>query len=250
MKSNFETDVIGGQGQQRTGKIRRLRDGGGTSRTPVTRKTRVPSAGSTPPQVFSSRSGPAPAQSRHATHIALNPQGFTETAPPLDGFVLQAPRLGARIMTMENMTKNLMLGTAMALALASAARAQDLFRAEMDPVAITVSDFVGKRVYVAETAVHADEFAGVQDGWTDIGDINDVVLTRDDRVDAALVDIGGFLGMDERQVALGMEDIRFVSDSATAEERNDFFLVINANRTILAQAPEYPRTNALPAATM
>jgi PRC-barrel domain len=153
---------------------------------------------------------------------------------------------------MENIMKTLMLGTAMAMAmvLGSAATAQDLFRTEMDPVAITASDFIGKRVYAAETAVDSAEYAGVQDGWTDIGEINDVILTRDGKVDAVLVDIGGFLGMGERQVAVGMENIRFVSDSATAEELNDFFLVINADRSVLEQAPEYLRTSAMPAAPM
>lgn len=143
--------------------------------------------------------------------------------------------------------KHLMLGTAMALVFGSAASAQDLFRTEMDPVAIAASDFIGKRVYAAEAAVDADEYAGVQDGWNDIGEINDVILTRDGKVDAVLVDIGGFLGMGERQVALGMESVRFVSDSATAEDLNDYFLVINADRTLLEGAPDYMRTGAMPA---
>lgn len=135
--------------------------------------------------------------------------------------------------------KKLMLGTAMAVIFASGATAQDLFRAEIDPVAITASEFIGKRVYAAEATVEAGEYAGVQDGWNDIGEINDVILTRDGRVDAVLVDIGGFLGMGERQVAVGMENIRFVSDSATAEDLNDFFLVMQADRAILEAAPEY-----------
>lgn len=145
--------------------------------------------------------------------------------------------------------KNLMLGTAMALVLGSSASAQDMFRTEMDPVAIAASDFIGKRVYATETAVDASEYAGIQDGWNDIGVINDVVLTRDGRVDAVLVDIGGFLGMGERQVALGMENIRFVSDSATAEDPSDYFFVVNADRTILEDAPEFMWTDSMPNAT-
>jgi sporulation protein YlmC with PRC-barrel domain len=143
------------------------------------------------------------------------------------------------------MMKNLMLGTAMALVLGTAASAQDLFRTEMDPIAIAASDFIGKRVYAAETAIDSDEYAGVQQGWNDIGEINDVILTRDGKIDAVLVDIGGFLGMGERQVALGMENIRFVSDSATAEDLSDFFLVVSADRTTLESAPEYMRTSAM-----
>jgi PRC-barrel domain len=146
---------------------------------------------------------------------------------------------------METVMKNLMLGTAIALAFGTVASAQDVFRAEMDPVAIAASDFIGKRVYAAEAAVDAEEYAGVQDGWEDIGEINDVILTREGAVDAVLVDIGGFLGMGERQVALGMESIRFVADSATAEAPNDYFVVINADRTVLEGAPEYMRSGGM-----
>jgi PRC-barrel domain len=149
---------------------------------------------------------------------------------------------------MEKTMKNLMLGTAIALAFGTAVSAQDLFRAEMDEVSIAASDFIGKRVYAAEAAIDAEEYAGVQDGWNDIGEINDVILTRDGKVDAVLLDIGGFLGMGERQVALGMENIRFVADSATAEDVNDFFLVVNADRTVLEAAPEYMRTGDMSAA--
>jgi PRC-barrel domain len=150
---------------------------------------------------------------------------------------------------MENIMKKLMLGTAMAAVLGSAATAQDMFRTKVDPVTITASDFIGKRVYASEAAVDADEYAGVQTGWNDIGEINDVILTRDGAVDAVLIDIGGFLGMGERQVALGMENVRFVADSATPEDVNDFFLVINADRTILEGAPDYMQTGAMSADT-
>lgn len=143
--------------------------------------------------------------------------------------------------------KNLMLGTAMALALGASASAQDLFRTELGPVAIIASEFIGKRVYATEAAVDADNYAGVQEGWNDIGEINDIILTRDGKVDAVLVDIGGFLGIGERKVALGMENIRFVSDSATAEDMNDFFLVVKADRSVLEGAPEYLRSDAMPA---
>ncbi|MDP3264680.1 MAG: PRC-barrel domain-containing protein [Tabrizicola sp.] len=140
--------------------------------------------------------------------------------------------------------KSLLLGTAVALVLGASASAQDLFRTEIDPAAITASDFIGKRVYAAEAQVDAEEIEGVQQDWNDIGEINDVILTRDGRVDSVLIDIGGFLGIGERQVALSMESIRFVSDSATPDDMNDFFLVINADRTVLEGAPEYVRTDA------
>ncbi len=140
--------------------------------------------------------------------------------------------------------KRLLLGTALGLVLGGAASAQDLFRTEMDPIAIAASDLIGTRVYAAEAAVDADEYAGVQEGWNDIGEINDVILSRDGSVDAVLVDIGGFLGMGERQVALAMDQVRFVSDGSTADAANDYFIVVNADRATLEGAPDYMRTGA------
>ncbi len=140
--------------------------------------------------------------------------------------------------------KKLMLSTAILAALSTGALAQDaatspLFRAEADPMALRASEFIGMRIYASETAIDVDEYAGVQQDWQDIGEINDVILSRDGTIDSVLVDIGGFLGMGERQVAVGLDAIRFVSDSATADETGDFFLVMNAARTDFEAAPEY-----------
>lgn len=108
-----------------------------------------------------------------------------------------------------------------------------------DPLIIPASDFIGMRVYASEVAMDADEVAGLQDGWEDIGEINEVLLRRDGAVDSVLVDIGGFLGIGERQVAVGMESIRFVADSGTAEDLDDFFLVMTGNRAVFEGAPAY-----------
>lgn len=136
--------------------------------------------------------------------------------------------------------KKLMISTALAAIVASSAVAQEaMFRAEADPMEIAASDFIGKRVYASEAAVNGDAFDGLQDGWEDIGEINDVILSRTGSVDAVLVDIGGFLGIGERQVAVDMTAIRFVSDSSTAEDEADYFLVMNADRASFEGAPEY-----------
>lgn len=136
--------------------------------------------------------------------------------------------------------KKLMISTALAALAASSAMAQDtMFRTEADPTEIAASDFIGQRIYASETAVESDGFDGLQDGWEDIGEINDVILSRDGSVDAVLVDIGGFLGMGERQVAVDMGAIRFVSDDSTADDESDYFLVMNAGRAAFEEAPEY-----------
>ena len=138
--------------------------------------------------------------------------------------------------------KKLMLSTALIFATGFAAQAQDQFRTTADAMQIPASELVGKRVYASEAAVDADEYAGMQDGWEDIGEINEIMLNRDGTVDSVLVDIGGFLGMGERQVAVGMNSIRFVADSATPEDLGDYFLVLNANRAVIEGAPAYERT--------
>ncbi|MCB2117001.1 MAG: PRC-barrel domain-containing protein [Rhodobacteraceae bacterium] len=141
--------------------------------------------------------------------------------------------------------KNLMISTAMAALFGTSALAQDtMFRASADPMEIHASEFIGKRVYASEAAIEGDAFDGLQDGWEDIGEINDVIVSRNGTVDAVLVDIGGFLGIGERQVAVDMKSIRFVADSATPEDESDYFLVMNASRAAFEEAPAYSWTHS------
>lgn len=140
--------------------------------------------------------------------------------------------------------KKLMLSTAVLAALGGVAMAQNatvpgMFRTEADPMSLRASDFIGMRIYASEVSIDADEYDGMQQDWEDIGEVNDVILSRDGVVDAVLVDIGGFLGMGERQVAVGMEAIRFVSDGSTADRMDDFFIVMSAARADFEAAPDY-----------
>lgn len=155
--------------------------------------------------------------------------------------------------------KKLMLSTALAgvlviPAMVAPALAQEVFLATPGEGDVRASEFIGKRLYAAEAATEMDEYQGVQPDWQDIGEVNDVLLGRDGTVDAVLVDIGGFLGMGERQVAVDMGQIRFVSDSATADDPGDYFLVMTATRSQLEAAPTFesaagtaPATETAPA---
>lgn len=49
-------------------------------------------------------------------------------------------------------------------------------------------------------------------GDADVGEIGDVVLTQDGKVDAVIIDVGGFLGVGEKQVAVGMDNLAFMID--------------------------------------
>ena len=148
--------------------------------------------------------------------------------------------------------RNLLLTTAVLAGLGTVAVAQDapmtgLFRPAADAMELRASTFIGMRIYATETVADAAEYNGMQQGWNDIGEVNDVILSRDGTVDAVLVDIGGFLGMGERQVAVSMDDIKFVSDSSTADAPEDFFLVMTAARTDLETAPAYGMSDSTPA---
>ncbi len=139
--------------------------------------------------------------------------------------------------------KKLMLSTAVFAALGHGALAQADTTGPFSPSAsqgeIRASELIGKRVYAADTVLDGAEYDGLQSGWNDIGEINDVLISRDGKIDAVLVDIGGFLGIGERQVAVTMPSIRFVADSSTADAPDDFFLVMTADRATLEGAPAF-----------
>jgi len=63
---------------------------------------------------------------------------------------------------------------------------------------IRADDFIGTTIYGADDAK--------------VGEVGDVVLSQDGKVDAVLVDVGGFLGMGEKEVALGMDNLHFMTD--------------------------------------
>lgn len=142
--------------------------------------------------------------------------------------------------------KALLLSTALAVGFAMPAIAQDTpaspFQSEVAGPAVPASDLIGARIYASEAAIDADAYTGIQDGWSDIGEVNDIILGRDGTVDAVLVDIGGFLGMGERQVAVDMAALRFVQDDAT--DADDWFLVLQANRAVMEGAPEWKMSAA------
>ncbi|MDG4883759.1 PRC-barrel domain-containing protein [Mesorhizobium sp. WSM4884] len=47
-----------------------------------------------------------------------------------------------------------------------------------------------------------------------IGEIGDVVLTPDKKPDAVIVDVGGFLGIGAKEVAVGMDKLKFMTDKS------------------------------------
>ena len=109
---------------------------------------------------------------------------------------------------------------------------------EQQPTDIQASKFIGMRVYATDKDVAPDVAVkpGSEKDWDDIGEINDVVLTRKGEVKAVVVGVGGFLGIGEKNVAVAMKDLKFMKNG---NNENDYFLVISANKQMLTDAPVY-----------
>lgn len=81
----------------------------------------------------------------------------------------------------------------------AAARAPMLDRSTMKEVVadeVTVDQLEGARVY------------GSNDEW--IGDVDEMIVSSDGRIEKVIVDVGGFLGIGEKPVALNFNEIRFL----------------------------------------
>lgn len=139
--------------------------------------------------------------------------------------------------------KRLMTTTALILALGSTAYADGHTTAFSDQqfdtaMNLNASDILGARVYATENtfdptvAVNADGTVA----WDDIGEINEIVLTRDGTVQSVIVGVGGFLGLGEKDVAIDMTQLQIVSDG---EAPDQYFLVINTNVAGIQDAPTY-----------
>lgn len=102
---------------------------------------------------------------------------------------------------------------------------------------LSAETFIGKRLYAAETDVDPNATVNAAgDDWDDIGEISDLVLSKDGKVEAVLVDIGGFLGMGEKSVAVAMDQLHIIRDG---DSENDYFIVFNSNRAALENAPAF-----------
>lgn len=102
---------------------------------------------------------------------------------------------------------------------------------------ISAAELIGKRIYTAETRVDATAATNDADPeWNDIGEISDVLIGQDGALKAILVDVGGFLGVGEKTVAVAMDQLKLVADG---DDAGDYFVVFTASREQLDNAPAY-----------
>lgn len=97
----------------------------------------------------------------------------------------------------------------------------DIFVRAQQNGEINVGDFMG-----ASAANYAGE---------EIGDVNDIVVSKDGKISAVVIGVGGFLGMGERDVAVRYQDVKLVNDPASGT----FSLRVDTTKDQLAAAPEF-----------
>lgn len=85
---------------------------------------------------------------------------------------------------------------------------------------VSAENFIGTTVYGADEE--------------NIGEVGDVILTDDGSVDAVIVDVGGFLGIGEKQVAISMDELNFMQD-----EGENFYLYTSFSQEQLEAQPAY-----------
>lgn len=89
------------------------------------------------------------------------------------------------------------------------------------PDQMTTEDLTGARVYGAN-----DE---------DIGEVNELLLDDSGKIKEAVLDIGGFLGLSEHQIAVTMDELKIMR----SEDGGDIRVYINATEEELEAQPEY-----------
>ncbi len=89
---------------------------------------------------------------------------------------------------------------------------------ELNTADIRAEELIGTTVYGA--------------GDENVGEIGDVIMTQDGKVDAIIIDVGGFLGMGEKEVAVGMDNLAFLTD----EDGNKYLYTSFTKEQLEAQA--------------
>lgn len=98
---------------------------------------------------------------------------------------------------------------------------------------ILASSFIGESVYESEKADAAT-----------VGKVNDLILTSEGKIEAAVVGVGGFLGVGEKDVAVSPDQLQVAtrSDGKT-------WLVMKASKDQLNAAPAFDRGKLADAAS-
>jgi hypothetical protein len=106
---------------------------------------------------------------------------------------------------------------------------------------VHASQFVGAELFITRTGtLDADQTAvpGIPDDWESIGAVNDILLAEDGMTKALLADIGGFLGVDAKTVAVPLEALRILKNTGPGAG-GALVGLIESSRQELESAPTF-----------
>jgi hypothetical protein len=101
------------------------------------------------------------------------------------------------------------------------------------PEAAHASDWIGETVYASES-----------ENAETVGEINDLVVSTDGKIEAVLIEVGGFLGVGEKDVAVNFDDLKFVS-----KDGGDSYVVLETSKAELDAAPSFKTERTVTAQT-
>jgi hypothetical protein len=152
---------------------------------------------------------------------------------PLGGF----PRARSIIAQRKDLMINKLLATTaiVTIAMTSAYAANDTTAAG---AATTVNSerflpAIGE-ASLASTLIGETVYSSAADNAETIGEVNDLVIGTDGDVDAALIGVGGFLGVGEKNVAVSFDDLKMSVDND-----GDRVVVLETSREELEAAPAF-----------
>ncbi|MFQ0813327.1 photosystem reaction center subunit H [Brucella anthropi] len=102
---------------------------------------------------------------------------------------------------------------------------------EASPGQLLVSGFIGQAVYNGPSSDAAN-----------IGTVNDMILGADGTPQAVVIGVGGFLGVGEKDVAIGCDRLSWV-----VRDDGKRWLIVDATREQLEKAPAFDRSAAFEA---
>ncbi|RAP41178.1 hypothetical protein BYZ73_10875 [Rhodovulum viride] len=108
---------------------------------------------------------------------------------------------------------------------------------------MSADTLIGKRIYVdtgTDEGMSMTDLTDAPDTWKDVGEIGDVYIDGNGSVEAVIADIGGFLGVGEREVALDMQSLKFAPD---ADDEGEYFVVFQGDASTLEGKDAYDRAS-------
>jgi ribosomal 30S subunit maturation factor RimM len=86
----------------------------------------------------------------------------------------------------------------------------------------------------AARMIDADE----RENFEEIGNVSDVLIDNEGTIRGVIVGVGGFLGIGEREVVLGLDQLSFARD---ADDPETVMVLAQVNTEMLEEAPEFDR---------